>query len=91
MIVAIKNSNAALYPSYLYASFVFPNRYRFMVMDRLGTDLQKVLVENAEQLKKQTVLQLGCLMVNHHQYMDLLCLVARKKKKKMVHLAYMVH
>ncbi|XP_046729486.1 serine/threonine-protein kinase VRK2 isoform X2 [Silurus meridionalis] len=43
-------------------------RYRFMVMDRLGTDLQKVLVDNAEQLKKQTVLQLGCLMVDVLEY-----------------------
>uniref|UniRef100_W5KAR7 non-specific serine/threonine protein kinase n=1 Tax=Astyanax mexicanus TaxID=7994 RepID=W5KAR7_ASTMX len=34
-------------------------RYRFMVMDRLGTDLQKVIVENGGQLRKQTVLQLG--------------------------------
>ncbi|RXN23427.1 serine threonine- kinase VRK1-like isoform X1 [Labeo rohita] len=38
-------------------------RYRFMVMDRLGTDMQKVLVENGGQLKKPTVLQLGVLMV----------------------------
>ncbi|MCI4376351.1 hypothetical protein PGIGA_G00187430 [Pangasianodon gigas] len=43
-------------------------RYRFMVIDRLGTDLQKVFVENAEQLKKQTVLHLGCLMVDVLEY-----------------------
>ncbi|XP_026992153.2 serine/threonine-protein kinase VRK2 isoform X1 [Tachysurus fulvidraco] len=43
-------------------------RYRFMVMDRLGTDLQKVFVGNGEQLKKQTVLQLGCLMVDVLEY-----------------------
>lgn len=47
-------------------------------MDRLGTDLQKVLVENAEQLKKQTVLQLGCLMVSHHRCVHSVCLVERK-------------
>ncbi|KAI4899650.1 hypothetical protein NFI96_011463, partial [Prochilodus magdalenae] len=43
-------------------------RYRFMVMDRLGTDLQKVIVENGGQLKKQTVLQLGCLMLDVLEY-----------------------
>ncbi|KAF5910106.1 serine/threonine-protein kinase VRK1-like [Clarias magur] len=43
-------------------------RYRFMVIDRLGTDLQKVFMENAQQLKKQTVLQLGCLMVDVLEY-----------------------
>ncbi|KAG7333997.1 hypothetical protein KOW79_002404 [Hemibagrus wyckioides] len=43
-------------------------RYRFMVMDRLGTDLQKLFVENAEQMKKQTVLQLGYLMVDVLEY-----------------------
>lgn len=61
--------------------FVFLVRYRFMVMDRLGTDLQKVFVENAEQLKKPTVLQLGCLIVSDHQYVDSRCLGARKWKK----------
>lgn len=49
-----------------------------MVMDRLGTDLQKLFVENAERMKKKTVLQLGYLLVSHHQYVDSLCLVARK-------------
>lgn len=53
-----------------------------MVMDRLGTDLQKVLVENSEQLKKQTVLQLGCLMVSHHQYVHSLCLAGSKNIEK---------
>ncbi|XP_072534245.1 serine/threonine-protein kinase VRK2 isoform X3 [Salminus brasiliensis] len=43
-------------------------RYRFMVMDRLGTDLQKVIVENGGQLRKQTVLQLGCLMLDVLEY-----------------------
>ncbi|KAK3573302.1 hypothetical protein QTP86_022369 [Hemibagrus guttatus] len=43
-------------------------RYRFMVMDRLGTDLQKLFVENAERMKKQTVLQLGYLMVDVLEY-----------------------
>ncbi|XP_017578014.1 serine/threonine-protein kinase VRK2 isoform X2 [Pygocentrus nattereri] len=42
--------------------------YRFMVMDRLGTDLQKVIVENGGQLRKQTVLQLGCLMLDVLEY-----------------------
>ncbi|TRZ00001.1 hypothetical protein DNTS_015859 [Danionella cerebrum] len=43
-------------------------RYRFMVMDRLGTDLQKVLMENGGHLKKQTVLQLGLLMLDVLEY-----------------------
>ncbi|XP_075209677.1 LOW QUALITY PROTEIN: serine/threonine-protein kinase VRK1 [Chanos chanos] len=44
-------------------------RYRFMVMDRLGTDLQKIFLENGRQLKKDTVLQLGCLLLNALEYM----------------------
>lgn len=51
-----------------------------MVMDRLGTDLQMLFMENGQQLKKQTVLQLGCLMVSHNQYMVTWCLVARNRK-----------
>ncbi|XP_073690028.1 serine/threonine-protein kinase VRK2 [Garra rufa] len=43
-------------------------RYRFMVMDRLGTDLQKVFMENCGQLKKPTVLQLGVLMLDVLEY-----------------------
>ncbi|XP_058652197.1 serine/threonine-protein kinase VRK2 isoform X2 [Onychostoma macrolepis] len=43
-------------------------RYRFMVMDRLGTDLQKVFVENGGQVKKPTVLQLGVFMLDVLEY-----------------------
>ncbi|XP_016100132.1 serine/threonine-protein kinase VRK2 isoform X2 [Sinocyclocheilus grahami] len=43
-------------------------RYRFMVMDRLGTDLQKVFLENGGHLKKPTVLQLGVLMLDVLEY-----------------------
>ncbi|XP_016127832.1 serine/threonine-protein kinase VRK2-like isoform X2 [Sinocyclocheilus grahami] len=43
-------------------------RYRFMVMDRLGTDLQIVFMENGGQLKKPTVLQLGVLMLDVLEY-----------------------
>uniref|UniRef100_UPI0037E79818 serine/threonine-protein kinase VRK2 n=1 Tax=Semicossyphus pulcher TaxID=241346 RepID=UPI0037E79818 len=34
-------------------------RYRFMAMDRLGRDLQKICEQNRGRLKKATVLQLG--------------------------------
>lgn len=40
-------------------SDLFPLRYRFMAMDRLGSDLQKVCECNGGRLKKATVLQLG--------------------------------
>ncbi|XP_067092493.1 serine/threonine-protein kinase VRK2 isoform X2 [Osmerus mordax] len=43
-------------------------RYRFMVMDRLGTDLQKVCDGNGGQLKTNTVLQLGCSVLDVLEY-----------------------
>ncbi|XP_043111753.1 serine/threonine-protein kinase VRK2-like isoform X2 [Puntigrus tetrazona] len=43
-------------------------RYRFMVMDRLGTDLQKVFMDNSGHLKKPTVLKLGVLMLDVLEY-----------------------
>ncbi|XP_062257120.1 serine/threonine-protein kinase VRK2 isoform X3 [Platichthys flesus] len=43
-------------------------RYRFMAMDRLGTDLQKVCDHNAGRLKKTTVLQLGRGLVDVLEY-----------------------
>ncbi|XP_046884653.1 serine/threonine-protein kinase VRK2 isoform X2 [Hypomesus transpacificus] len=43
-------------------------RYRFMVMDRLGTDLQKVCDGNGAQLKPGTVLQLGCTVLDVLEY-----------------------
>ncbi|XP_053292575.1 serine/threonine-protein kinase VRK1 isoform X2 [Pleuronectes platessa] len=43
-------------------------RYRFMAMDRLGTDLQKVCDRNAGRLKKATVLQLGRGLVDVLEY-----------------------
>ncbi|XP_035027868.1 serine/threonine-protein kinase VRK1 isoform X1 [Hippoglossus stenolepis] len=42
--------------------------YRFMAMDRLGTDLQKVCDRNAGRLKKATVLQLGRGLVDVLEY-----------------------
>ncbi|KAJ8402699.1 hypothetical protein AAFF_G00363710 [Aldrovandia affinis] len=44
------------------------HRYRFMVMDRLGTDLQKVCGENRGRLKRPTVLRLGCLLLDILEY-----------------------
>ncbi|KAK5881989.1 hypothetical protein CesoFtcFv8_020624 [Champsocephalus esox] len=43
-------------------------RYRFMVMDRLGSDLQKMLEHSGGQLKKATVLQLGRGLVDILEY-----------------------
>ncbi|XP_036403276.1 serine/threonine-protein kinase VRK2 isoform X2 [Megalops cyprinoides] len=43
-------------------------RYRFMVMDRLGSDLQKVCDGNGGRLKKPTVLRLGCLLLDMLEY-----------------------
>nr|XP_046257683.1 serine/threonine-protein kinase VRK2 [Scatophagus argus] len=43
-------------------------RYRFMAMDRLGSDLQKVFEHSGGRLKKATVLQLGQGLVNVLEY-----------------------
>ncbi|XP_041803154.1 serine/threonine-protein kinase VRK1-like isoform X2 [Chelmon rostratus] len=43
-------------------------RYRFMAMDRLGSDLQKVCECNGGRLKKATVLQLGQGLVSVLEY-----------------------
>ncbi|XP_074503096.1 serine/threonine-protein kinase VRK2 isoform X1 [Sebastes fasciatus] len=43
-------------------------RYRFMVMDRLGSDLQKICEHNGGRLKKATVLQLGRGLVDVLEY-----------------------
>ncbi|KAK6293607.1 hypothetical protein J4Q44_G00359330 [Coregonus suidteri] len=43
-------------------------RYRFMVMDRLGSDLQKVCERNGGRLKKHTVLQLGRVLLDVLEY-----------------------
>ncbi|KAI1894765.1 hypothetical protein AGOR_G00119110 [Albula goreensis] len=53
-------------PSYFGSGLAEHNgtRYRFMVMDRLGKDLQKVCAENGGRLKRPTVLTLGCLLLD---------------------------
>ncbi|XP_041645178.1 serine/threonine-protein kinase VRK1-like [Cheilinus undulatus] len=43
-------------------------KYRFMAMDRLGSDLQKVFEKNGGRLKKATVLQLGQGLVSVLEY-----------------------
>ncbi|KAJ8248036.1 hypothetical protein GJAV_G00237480 [Gymnothorax javanicus] len=43
-------------------------RYRFMVMDRLGTDLQKFCEKNGGRLKRLTVLRLGYLLLDALEY-----------------------
>ncbi|XP_045926462.1 serine/threonine-protein kinase VRK1-like isoform X1 [Micropterus dolomieu] len=42
--------------------------YRFMAMDRLGSDLEKVLEHNGGRLRKSTVLQLGQRLVAVLEY-----------------------
>lgn len=44
-------------------AFLLSLRYRFMVMDRLGSDLQKACESSGGRLKKTTVLQLGQRLV----------------------------
>ncbi|KAM6922466.1 serine/threonine-protein kinase VRK1-like [Lycodopsis pacificus] len=43
-------------------------RYRFMTMDRLGSDLQKICERSGGRLKKATVLQLGQGLVDVLEY-----------------------
>nr|XP_025039976.1 serine/threonine-protein kinase VRK2 isoform X3 [Pelodiscus sinensis] len=43
--------------------------YRFMVMERLGTDLQIILDRHGHRFKKETVLQLGARMLDALEYM----------------------
>lgn len=38
--------------------------YRFMVMDRFGTDLQKTFEENGKRFPRKVVLQLGLKLVS---------------------------
>ena len=39
-------------------------RYRFMVMERFGTDLQKLFENNGKEFSRKTVLQLGLSLVS---------------------------
>ncbi|EMP41907.1 Serine/threonine-protein kinase VRK2 [Chelonia mydas] len=43
--------------------------YRFMVMERLGVDLQRILDNDGHRFKKETVLQLGARMLDALEYM----------------------
>ncbi|XP_074845580.1 serine/threonine-protein kinase VRK2 isoform X2 [Carettochelys insculpta] len=43
--------------------------YRFMVMERLGIDLQRLLDSHGHRFKKETVLQLGAQMLDVLEYM----------------------
>ncbi|KAG2457770.1 VRK1 kinase, partial [Polypterus senegalus] len=43
-------------------------RYRFMVMDRFGTDLQRIFEENDRQFARKTVLQLGLRILDTLEY-----------------------
>lgn len=39
--------------------------YRFMVIDRLGVDLQKVLEKEGNRFAKATTLEIGCQLVSN--------------------------
>ncbi|MBN3294851.1 VRK1 kinase, partial [Amia calva] len=43
-------------------------RYRFMVMDRFGSDLQKMFEENGKRFPRKTVLQLGLRLLDILEY-----------------------
>nr|XP_014340688.1 PREDICTED: serine/threonine-protein kinase VRK1 isoform X2 [Latimeria chalumnae] len=43
--------------------------YRFMVMDRFGTDLQKIFEKNGNRFAHKTVLQLGLRLIDILEYM----------------------
>ncbi len=45
--------------------FFVPSRYRFMVIDRLGTDLQKKFEECGRRFPRKLVLQLGLRLVGY--------------------------
>lgn len=47
------------------AYLVWPLRYRFMVIDRLGTDLQKKFEECGQKFPRKLVLQLGLRLVSY--------------------------
>nr|XP_013810838.1 PREDICTED: serine/threonine-protein kinase VRK2 isoform X1 [Apteryx mantelli mantelli] len=42
--------------------------YRFMVMERLGEDLQRIFEDSGSRFKKETVLQLGARMLDALEY-----------------------
>ncbi|NXS11765.1 VRK2 kinase, partial [Neodrepanis coruscans] len=42
--------------------------YRFMVMERLGEDLQRIFQDSGNKFKKETVLQLGARMLDTLEY-----------------------
>ncbi|XP_074720598.1 serine/threonine-protein kinase VRK2 isoform X2 [Strix uralensis] len=42
--------------------------YRFMVMERLGEDLQRIFEDSGSRFKKETVLQLGARMLDTLEY-----------------------
>uniref|UniRef100_A0A8B9J3W3 non-specific serine/threonine protein kinase n=1 Tax=Astyanax mexicanus TaxID=7994 RepID=A0A8B9J3W3_ASTMX len=44
------------------------NRYRFMVMDRFGTDLQKLFEEGGKRFPRKLVLQLGLKLLDILEY-----------------------
>uniref|UniRef100_A0A8C0INU1 non-specific serine/threonine protein kinase n=1 Tax=Chelonoidis abingdonii TaxID=106734 RepID=A0A8C0INU1_CHEAB len=52
-----------------FLSCAFSNSYRFMVMERLGIDLQRILDNDGHRFKKETVLQLGARMLDALEYM----------------------
>ena len=48
----------------MHTESLVPSRYRFMVMDRFGTDLQKKFEETGRRFPRKLVLQLGLRLVS---------------------------
>ncbi len=53
-------------PTYI-ASGIYgedPDRHRFIIMERFGTDLQKIFESNGKKFSRQTVMQLAICLVS---------------------------
>ena len=75
-------------PQFIAAGMLDRNnvKYRFMIMERFGTDLQKLFEANHKSFSRKAVLQLAlrvvridCYVLRHFFPFCLICRNARKK------------